>query len=221
MSFEEVRNNAQFVRFADGELEGRRSGYDDGALSVSNHGRLASFLQWSAIASGAGQALGKALFRTKAYASGGEVEEEHGPADGGGFLSTAPVGSLFPFLQWHNWYNIYKGTRNEIVAAGGEAAISALVGAVTGPTGAAAAGAATALTSTVTSVVQTLSSASQNLRQTAPKLVQPQLRTLEQRIGPQIDRSTTINVIKSAPYGATVTNDPLRDRLSTYLSHVR
>lgn len=221
MSFEDVRDNTQFVRFADGEIEGRRTGYDDGALSVSRPGRLAPFLQWSTMASGAGQALGKALFKTKAYASGGEVEEEHGPTDTGGFLSTAPVGSLFPFLQWNNWYNIYKGTRNEIIAAGGEAAISTLVGAVTGPAGAAAAGAATALTSTVTSVVETLSSASNNLRQTAPKLVQPQLRTLEGRLGPEIDRSTTINVIKPERLGPAFTNDPLRDRLSTYLSHVR
>lgn len=221
MSFEDVRDDAQFVRFADGEREGRRTGNDDGALSVSRPGRLASFLQWSTIASGAGQALGKALFKPKALASGGEVEDEHGPADAGGFLSTAPVGSLFPFLQWHNWSNIAKGTRNEIAAAGGEAAISAMVGAVTGPAGAAAAGAATALTNTVTSVVQTLSSASQNLRQNTPKLMQPQLHTLEQRMGPEIDRSTTINVIKSEQYGATSTNDPLRDRLSTYLSHVR
>ncbi|MEV0251170.1 hypothetical protein AB0H76_31575 [Nocardia sp. NPDC050712] len=221
MSFEDVRDDAQFVRFADGELEGRRPGYDDGALSVSRPGRLAPFLQWSMMASSAGQAMGKALFKTKAYASGGEVEDEHGPTDAGGFLSTAPVGSLFPFLQWHNWYNIYKGTRDEIVSAGGEAAITAMVGAVTGPAGAAAAGAATALTSTVSTVVQTLSSASQNLRQNAPKLVQPQLRTLEQRLSPEIDRSTTINVIKTAPYGATFTNDPLRDRLATYLSHVR
>ncbi|MGW0247614.1 hypothetical protein ACWDYH_13345 [Nocardia goodfellowii] len=220
MSFEDVRDDAQFVRFADGELEGRRPGYDDGALSVSRPGRLASFLQWPLMAGAAGQALGRS-FKPKAYASGGDVEEEHGPTDAGGFLSTAPVGSLFPFLQWHNWYNVYKGTRDEIVAAGGEAAISALVGAVTGPAGAAAAGAGTALAGTVTSVVQTLSSASQNLRQTAPKLVQPQLRTLEQRIGPEIDRSTTINVIKTEKYGATFTNDPLRDRLSTYLSHVR
>ncbi|WP_405166727.1 hypothetical protein OG203_17475 [Nocardia sp. NBC_01499] len=209
------------MRFADGEQEGRRPGYDDGALSISRPGRLAPFLQWSAMASVAGAAIGQAMFKTKAYASGGEVEEEHGPTNDGGFLSTAPVGSLFPFLQWHNWYNIYKGTQNEIVKIGGEAAISALAGAVAGPAGAAAAGAATALTSTVASVVQTLSSASQNLRQTAPKMVQPPLRTLEQRGGPEIDRSTTINVIKSEQYGATRTNDPLRDRLSTYLSHVR
>ncbi|MEU4809450.1 hypothetical protein AB0H20_09625 [Nocardia fluminea] len=221
MSFADVRDDAQFVRFADGELEGRRPSYDDGALSVSSPGRLAPFLQWSTMASGAGQALGKAMFKTKAYASGGEVEEEHGPTDAGGFLSTAPVGSLFPFLQWNNWYNIYKGTRNEIEAAGGEAAVSVLAGAVTGPVGAAVTGAATALNSTVTTVVQTLSSASNNLRQTAPRAVQPQLRSLEQRVGPEIDRSTTINVINPQFSAPKLTNDPLRDRLSTYLSHVR
>ncbi|WP_278266223.1 hypothetical protein [Nocardia sp. AG03] len=221
MSFEEIRNDAQLVRFADGEWEGRRESYDDGALSVSRPGRLAPFLQWSTMASGVGQAVGKSLFKTKAYASGGEVEEEHGPTDAGGFLSTTPVGSLFPFLQWNNWYSIYKNTRDEITAAGGEAALSALAGAVAGPAGAAAAGAATALTSTVTSVVETLSTASTNLRQTVPRLAQPQIRTLEGRLGPDIDRSTTINVIKPEQLAPTFTHDPLRDRLSTYLGHVR
>ncbi|MGF7122729.1 MULTISPECIES: hypothetical protein [unclassified Rhodococcus (in: high G+C Gram-positive bacteria)] len=221
MSFEDVRDDAQFVRFADGEWEGRRTGYDDGALSVSRPSRLLPFLQWASIASSALKGPTKAMVNVKAYASGGEVEDEHGPTDAGGFLSTAPVGSLFPFLQWHNWYNIYKGTRDEIVSAGGEAAITAMVGAVTGPAVAATAGAATALTSTVSTVVQTLSSASQNLRQDAPKLVQPRFRTPVGRMSPEIDRSTTINVIKTAPDGATFTNDPLRERIATYLSHVR
>ncbi|MBH0775032.1 hypothetical protein [Nocardia bovistercoris] len=224
MSFEDVRDGVQFIRFADGgEVEeGRRPSWDDGMLAMSRSGSLAPFLQWSTVAATGGSMLGKAL-RGKAFAAGGEVEEEHGPSDDGGFLSTDRSGSLFPFLQWHNWYSIYRNTREQIGEAGVEAAMTALAGAVTGPAGAAAAAASTALTTVVGNVVQQFSNQAESLRRTAPlpRASQPRLRSLEGRMsGPEIDRSTTINVIESRGYGPAAPNNALRDRALTYLSHV-
>ncbi|MGV9615574.1 hypothetical protein [Nocardia xishanensis] len=227
MFFEDVRNSPQFTRFADGgEVEeGRLPDYDDGFLATTRPGRLAPFLQWPTIASSGGQMLGKAL-QGKAFAAGGAVEEEHGPeSSDGGFLSTSQTGSLFPFLQWHNWYNIYRNTRDQVTAAGGEAAVSALAGAVTGPAGAAATAAVTALTSMAGAVVEQFSTQSEALRRFTPLPMssQPQLRTLEGRLGggPDIDRSTTINVIESEGYGPATSKDALSSRVLTYLSHVR
>ncbi|WP_216912833.1 hypothetical protein [Nocardia noduli] len=224
MSFEDVRDGVQFVRFADGGdvEEGRRPDWDDGMLAMSRPGSLVPFLQWSTVASTGGAMLGKAL-QGKAFAAGGEVEEEHGPSNDGGFLSTAKSGSLFPFLQWHNWYNIAQGSRTQVAGAGGEDVMSALVGAVTGPAGAAAAAASTALTNVVGNVVQQFSNQVDSLRKTAPlpRASQPRLRSLEGRLsGPEIDRSTTINVVRSEGYGPVVPNNALRDRALTYLSHV-
>ncbi|MCP2276456.1 hypothetical protein SAMN04244553_4539 [Nocardia amikacinitolerans] len=225
MFFEDVPNDAPL--FADGGevAEGRRPDVDDGMLSLSRPGRLAPFLQWSAVASAGGQMLAKA-FQAKTFAAGGEVAEEHGPVSSdGGFLSTSRAGSLFPFLQWHNWYNIYKNTRDQVTAAGGEAAVAAIVGAVTGPAGAAATAAATTLTNTAGAVIEQFSTQAEALRRFTPLPMasQPQLRTLEGRLGSglDIDRSTTINVIKAGSYGPATSKDALNLRALTYLSHVR
>lgn len=163
----------------------------------------------------------------KAFAEGGEVEEEHGPpVSDGGFLSTAGVGALFPFLQWRSWYDIYSATRNQVVSAGGvEAAVSALAGAVAGPAGAAGAAAVTTLTSLAGTVVQQFSTQAETLRRTAPlpAAAQPRMQAPKGRLGngPDIDRSTTINVIKSEGYGPPPSTDPLNSRALTYLSHLR
>ncbi|MBF6356530.1 hypothetical protein IU449_18600 [Nocardia higoensis] len=164
----------------------------------------------------------------KAFAAGGEVEEEeHGPpASDGGFLSTAGVGALFPFLQWHSWYSIYRDTRDQVGAAGGaEAAMTALAGAVTGPAGAAGAAVVTALNSMAGTVVEQFSTQAESMRRIAPlpTAAQPRMRTPEGRLrtGPDIDRSTTINVMKSEDYGAPPPKDPLHSRALTYLSHLR
>ncbi|WP_157101103.1 hypothetical protein [Nocardia shimofusensis] len=163
----------------------------------------------------------------RAFAAGGEVEEEHGPPPSdGGILSTAGVGSLFPFLQWHSWYNIYRDTRDQVLAAGGvDAAMSALAGAVAGPVGAAGAAAASALTGMAGTVVEQFSTHAESLRRIAPlpMAAQPKMRTPEGRLrtGPDIDRSTTINVVKSEGYGALPRTDPLQSRALTYLSHLR
>lgn len=219
------RGAGAFAPSGEVETEGRVPGWDDGALSLASPGRLGSFLQWSSAASGAGRLLAQALQPRIAFAAGGEVEEEHGPTNAGGFLFTAGAGSLFPFLQWHNWYGIYRSTRDQVVAAGGEAGVAALAGAVTGPAGAAAAAAATALSNVAGNVVQQLSTQADVLRRHAPlpQAGPPQMRTPKGRLGAgtQIDRTTTINVIKSHGSGHTPPTDRLRDRALTYLSHLR
>ncbi|MFC3963516.1 hypothetical protein [Nocardia jiangsuensis] len=162
----------------------------------------------------------------KAYAAGGEVEEEHGPpASEGGFLSTSKSGSLFPFLQWHNWYSMLNGSREQVAAVGGvDAAVAVLAGMVAGPAGAAGAAAATALTHLAGTAVEQFATHAETLRRTAPlpAAAQPRMRMPEGRLGgPDIDRTTTINVVKTEGHPAPHGPDSMQSRALTYLSHLR
>ncbi|MFB7719343.1 hypothetical protein [Nocardia sp. NPDC056100] len=210
------------------EEEGRRD-YDDALLSKSPPGQLAPFLPWSQVAGAAGTMLAQAL-APKVFAQGGEVEDEHGPSDpDSGFLSTSKPGAFMPFLQWRNWGNIIKSTADQVVKAGGVEAVAALAGAAAGPAGMAAAAAVSTLTSTVGNVMQQFTGAAestvQSLRNNAPRPLgtQAPLHTLEAPLegGANIDRTTTINVLRSGSYGAAPAKDALSNVMQTYLGSIR
>ncbi|RDI63216.1 hypothetical protein [Nocardia pseudobrasiliensis] len=200
--------------FADGgEVEGGpRDG--EGFLSTARPGLLFPFLQWPMLAQLAGQAAGKALI-PQVFAEGGEVEEEHGPQDwDSGFLSLNKPGPLFPFLQWHSWYDIFAKTRSQVE----KAVVTAAAGVAGGPAGAAAASFANNLLDTFGSLSQQFSAPARTY--TPLPLNVPSGAAVGG--GAQIDRTMTVNVIK--PHEKL--DDPgmaeqLRRRSATYMSHVR
>ncbi|MFX0581190.1 hypothetical protein [Nocardia nepalensis] len=205
--------------FADGgQVEGGPRTGDDGVISRSHVGRLAPFLQWSSVAQLGGQMLGKALV-PQVFAEGGEVDE-HGPVDGDdGFLTRPRTGSLFPFLQWHNWFQIFDSTRRQVGQAGVSGAAEALAGAVAGPAGAAVGAAVSA----VGNLVQQFSASPKPPTYKAlPQVVPLNGSGIGPSGGPQIDRTMTVNVLGSRG----IPRDPgmaqrLNQQAATYLSHLR
>lgn len=223
--------------FADGgEVEGRGQDYDDGPLSTSRSGSLFPFLQWhnwANIASSTNQQFQQAggqLAQAVAplvFADGGEVDE-HGPDDGdSGFLSRSHPGSLFPFLQWHDWASIVSNTNKQVEQAGGVAGVAALAAAATGGVGAAATAAVTALTTSVGTVLQQFTAPAQTQGNGLPKATPLPLQVpmsdgiSQTSFGPQIDRTMTVNVIKpGAGKSGSGMWDRLQQQVSTYLSHI-
>ncbi|MFC9994569.1 hypothetical protein [Nocardia sp. NPDC127526] len=218
MSYEGLRINSE---------EEPRPDSGDGLLSTAGVGTIGSFLQWSTGASDLGESIGKSFLSAAGLAEGGEPEGRQDYDDG--FLATSRPGRLFGFLQWPSWFNIAKSTVDQFTAYGGTAAVqaglSALVGSVAGPAGAAAAVAVSTLTSSVQNVLQQFTTPPQT--QTGgglPKATPlPQVLPLnngvfdQQSFGPSIDRTTTINVLKTTEYKPN-TSDPLIGRMEQYLS---
>lgn len=217
--------------FADGgEVEAGPVTGDDGLLSGARTGQLAPFLQWASMAHAGGRLLGDAIF-PRVFAEGGEVEE-HGPADGDdGFLSRSRPGSLFPFLQWHNWPSIFEQTAKPLVQLG----MDALAGAAAGPAGPVVSGVLNA----VGTLAEQFSApapawttppagmADPGMRRMPdysppPMTAMPAVSLDQLGAGARIDRTMTVNVLK--PNGQA--SDPgmserLRRQSATYLSHLR